>query len=95
MKLINTNSAIVISAIAAGSFVMASSAIAAPKWAKSGTSVEKCAGVAKKGKNDCGANGHGCSGEAKKDNDPKEWVYVPQGVCDKIGGKVTKTTKVK
>lgn len=67
-----------------------------PKWAAKGTTIEKCAGVAAKGKNDCGANDHSCSGNAKKDNDPNEWVFLPEGVCEKIaGGKVLASKKVK
>ena len=61
---------------------------AAPKWAKKGDTIVKCRGVAKKGANDCGANGHSCSNQAAKDNDPNEWVYVPEGVCKKITGGV-------
>jgi uncharacterized membrane protein len=54
-----------------------------PKWAAKGTTIEKCAGVAAKGKNDCGANDH-------------TWVYLPEGVCEKIaGGKVLASKKVK
>ncbi len=52
---------------------------------------EKCAGIAKAGKNDCGAldGKHACAGMAKVDNAKTEWVYVPKGTCDKIpGGKV-------
>lgn len=47
---------------------------------------EKCAGVAKKGMNDCGSldGKHSCSGKATKDNDPNEWVYLPKGTCDKL-----------
>ncbi|WP_089726231.1 DUF2282 domain-containing protein [Candidatus Thiosymbion oneisti] len=45
---------------------------------------EKCYGVAKAGMNDCGAKGHSCAGQAKKDKDPKEWVYVPKGTCKKL-----------
>jgi uncharacterized membrane protein len=47
---------------------------------------EKCYGVAKAGKNDCAANGHSCAGQAKVDNDPTEWKYVPKGECEKMGG---------
>ena len=69
---------------------------AAPKWAAKGSTIEKCAGVAAKGKNDCGANDHSCAGHAKKDNDPNEWVYLPAGVCEKVaGGKVLASKKVK
>ncbi|WP_341503427.1 DUF2282 domain-containing protein [Gallaecimonas sp. GXIMD4217] len=52
---------------------------------------EKCAGIAKAGKNDCGAldGKHGCAGQATLDNDDNEWVYVPKGTCTKItGGRV-------
>lgn len=56
---------------------------------------EKCQGVAKTGMNDCGANGHGCAGQAKVDGDKNEWVYLPEGTCQKIVGGVVKTTKPK
>ena len=52
---------------------------------------EKGAGIVKKGQNDCGTSAHGCSGLAKTDNDPEEWIYLPKGTCEKItGGKVLK-----
>lgn len=56
---------------------------------------EKCAGIAKAGKNDCGAldGKHGCAGQAKIDNDDTEWVYVPAGTCAKITGGVVAATK--
>ena len=56
---------------------------------------EKCAGVAKAGKNDCGAlNGaHGCAGQAPQDNMDTEWVYVPAGTCTKITGGVVAKIK--
>ncbi len=53
---------------------------------------EKCYGVVKAGKNDCAnaAGTHSCAGQAKKDADGGEWVYVPKGLCDKLaGGSVT------
>lgn len=62
---------------------LVSEANAAPKG------FEKCAGIVKAGKNDCGANGHSCAGQAKTDNDANEWIALPKGTCDKIaGGKV-------
>jgi len=52
---------------------------------------EKCYGVAKAGMNDCGAKGHACAGQAEKDRDPQEWIYVPEGTCEKLaGGKLKK-----
>ena len=55
---------------------------------------EKCLGIVKAGMNDCGSSKHACAGQAKTDGDPEEWVYVPEGTCDKIvGGKVKQAKK--
>lgn len=56
---------------------------------------EKCAGIAKAGANDCGAldGSHGCAGQAGADNLANEWVYVPQGTCEKITGGMVKKVK--
>lgn len=51
---------------------------------------EKCAGIVKAGMNDCGTGGHACSGQASKDGDPEEWIYVPEGTCKKIAGATLK-----
>lgn len=48
--------------------------------------MEKCYGIAKTGKNDCGTAAHACSAQSQKDNDPAEWLYLPVGTCDKIMG---------
>jgi uncharacterized membrane protein len=50
---------------------------------------EKCYGVAKAGQNDCGTANHGCSAQAKADNLPDEWKFVPKGTCEGSGGKLT------
>jgi uncharacterized membrane protein len=52
--------------------------------ANAGGDKEKCYGVVKAGKNDCGASGHSCAGQAKEDGDANEWVFVPKGLCDKL-----------
>ena len=80
--------------LSVGVFALSSQAHAVPDQPKAW---EKCAGVAKKGMNDCGAldGSHGCAGQAKMDNDPNEWVYVPQGTCKKLGGKVAKVKPAK
>jgi len=55
--------------------------------------MEKCAGIAKAGKNDCGTSKHSCAGQAKTDGG-EEWVYVPKGTCEKIvGGTVVASKK--
>ena len=65
-------------------FVTGAAMIAPDVQAKEG--FEKCTGIAKAGQNDCAAKGHSCAGKAKKDGDPKEWLYVPTGTCNKIVG---------
>jgi uncharacterized membrane protein len=51
---------------------------------------EKCAGIVKAGKNDCGTSKSSCAGTAKMDRDAEAWVFVPKGTCEKIaGGTVT------
>ena len=47
---------------------------------------EKCAGIAKAGKNDCGTANHACATQATVDNAADEWVYLPAGTCEKIPG---------
>jgi uncharacterized membrane protein len=49
---------------------------------------EKCYGIAKAGQNDCGTATHTCAGQARTDNAPDEWKYVPKGTCTKLGGKL-------
>lgn len=81
--------------VALGSVIASTGAVAVPDQPKFW---EKCAGIAKKGLNDCGAlNGkHSCSGQATMDNDPQEWLYVPKGTCAKIvGGKAGKVKPAK
>lgn len=58
------------------------------------TTWEKCAGIAKAAKNDCGSldGKHDCAGKATTDASPNDWVYVPAGTCEKIaGGKIAGT----
>lgn len=46
---------------------------------------EKCYGIAKAGKNDCASTGNNsCAGTARADADPRAWVYVPAGYCERI-----------
>ena len=52
--------------------------------------MEKCYGVVKAGKNDCGTKSHACAGQAASDGGDKEWVYLPKGTCDKLVGGTTK-----
>lgn len=68
----------------------AAPAVAMDKEGMNKEGMEKCYGVVKAGKNDCGANGHSCAAQAATDGDKKEWVMVPTGLCDKlVGGSTT------
>lgn len=76
-------------AFVAGASIVATNSNAGNMGASA--NMEKCAGVVKAGKNDCGANGHSCAGMAKKDGDANEWVKVPTGTCAKlVNGRVLK-----
>ena len=51
---------------------------------------EKCAGIVKAGKNDCGTSKSACAGTSKTDRDAEAWINVPKGTCERIaGGMVT------
>ena len=54
------------------------------------TTDEKCYGIAKAGQNACNSNPamHSCAGHSKVDNDPNDFIPVPQGTCLKVGGKL-------
>jgi uncharacterized membrane protein len=46
---------------------------------------EKCYGIAKAGKNDCASTGNNsCAGTSRVNADPKAWIYVPAGYCERI-----------
>ena len=48
---------------------------------------EKCYGIARAGKNDCASTGNSsCAGTSKINSDPKAWLYVPAGYCERIVG---------
>jgi uncharacterized membrane protein len=48
---------------------------------------EKCYGIAKAGKNDCASTGaNSCGGTSKVNSDPKAWIFVPDGYCERIVG---------
>lgn len=87
MKNSNMKTAAIVANILAFSALASTGAQAAPAQPEAW---EKCAGIAKAGKNDCGAldKSHGCAGQAKTDNLDIEWVYVPKGTCEKITGGV-------
>ena len=62
--------------------------------AKSKCPVEKCYGIVKKAKNDCGTPKHACAAQAKSNGNPSEWMFVMKGNCERIvGGSLTPAKK--
>jgi len=51
---------------------------------------EKCAGIVNAGMNDCGTSMHACAGQSTVAAEPEEWVYVPEGTCEKLVGATLK-----
>ncbi|MCK5903366.1 MAG: DUF2282 domain-containing protein [Cocleimonas sp.] len=76
--------------------IMALGLVAASSSAMAGKpGMEKCMGIAKAGQNDCGTSKHACAGMAKTDADKEEWLYIPEGSCNKIVGGTVKAAKPK
>ncbi|MDQ6620271.1 MAG: DUF2282 domain-containing protein [Pseudomonadota bacterium] len=48
--------------------------------------LEKCYGVAARGKNDCAEGAHSCVGQSTRDRDPESFLLVPKGECQKFAG---------
>jgi uncharacterized membrane protein len=76
-------------------------AVAAPSVASAQTpapqptfQAEKCYGLAKAGQNDCASTGNNsCGGTSRVNSDPRAWIYVPRGYCERIvGGSLTPRT---
>ena len=74
------------SILAVGISAAATQAVAAPG------DNEKCAGVARAGKNDCGTSKTSCAGSIQTDRDTEAWIFVPKGTCEKIAGGTVSTS---
>lgn len=71
-------------ALAAGT-VMTTAVYAAPPTT-SQPEMEKCYGIAKAQANDCKTDHNSCASSATKDSQPDAFLFVPQGLCNKIVG---------
>jgi uncharacterized membrane protein len=54
--------------------------------------LEKCYGVAARGKNDCAEGAHSCVGQSTHDRDKASFVLLPKGDCQKIAGGKTQAS---
>jgi uncharacterized membrane protein len=83
------NTRVLIAASALAAAVAAPAILSAQKPVPPPTAfkTEKCYGIAKAGKNDCASTGNNsCGGSSKLNSDPKAWIYVPAGYCERIVG---------
>ncbi|AZC23048.1 MULTISPECIES: DUF2282 domain-containing protein [Pseudomonas] len=65
---------------------------ALPVTAHAEGDMEKCFGVAMKGKNDCAAGaGTTCAGTSKTDHQANAWKLVPKGTCEKTASSTSPT----
>ena len=69
---------------AAGLVAAAGASLVADKADAKKDDVEKCYGVAKAGKNDCGGKDHSCAGHSTKDGATDTFIVVPKGLCDRL-----------
>lgn len=77
-----------LSACGLAGLIAMSLTLAAGHAAAAKDDTEKCAGVVKAGKNDCGTSKSACAGTVKVDNDSEAWIVVPKGTCERITGGV-------
>ncbi len=54
--------------------------------------LEKCYGINAVAKNDCAEGVHSCAGQATTARDPKSFVLLPAGDCEKIQGGMMKSS---
>jgi uncharacterized membrane protein len=47
---------------------------------------ERCFGVVRAARNDCGTAVHACAGRAPQDAAGDEWLMLPAGTCARIAG---------
>ncbi len=53
--------------------------------------MEKCYGISKAHMNDCKTDSASCASSATQDSQPDAFLFVPQGLCNKIVGGQLKT----
>jgi len=80
----------IISGAMATALSLGVAAVSTQVVAKSNCPVEKCYGIVKKAKNDCGTSKHACAAQSKINGDKNDWMFVMKGNCDRIvGGSLT------
>lgn len=73
-------------AAAIGSLIALGISTAATQNAFAKGGMEKCFGIVKAGKNDCQTATSACAGTSTTDAQKDAWVFVPEGLCEKVSG---------
>lgn len=75
--------------IGAFALVQANSATASITGSGTQQTKGKCYGAALKGQNECAqSGGHGCKGQSKRNNDPRDYIFVvSKAECDQNNGR--------
>lgn len=74
----------------AAAALSAAATVATTSATAAAPAMEKCYGVALKGKNDCAAGpGTSCAGTSTVDYQGNSWKHVAKGTCVKMGGTLT------
>lgn len=76
------NKKIIIAAAIAGVISLSTNAA----MADTNAAPEKCYGISKAGANDCAAGANTCAGSSTKDNQGDAFLFVPNGICERITG---------
>ncbi len=80
--MISKSTSVIAGSLAAAITLAAGAAVAQDKPAMDTSNMEKCYGVAMKGKNDCAAGpGTTCAGTSKVDYQGNAWKFVAKGTC--------------
>ena len=78
--------------VSAAAASLAAAALMAAAPAAAAGEMEKCYGVALKGKNDCAAGpGTTCAGTSTRDHQGNAWKLVPKGTCEKTDSTTSST----
>jgi uncharacterized membrane protein len=78
------NSAVIISALGAALLAVQQNTNLFMMKEANAVERERCYGIAKAGKNDCGTASHACAGRATLDDRSDEWKMVPMGTCESM-----------
>jgi uncharacterized membrane protein len=78
----------IVAAAISGALALTTATAITPAYAEQAATppMEKCYGIAKAQMNDCKTSNASCASSATKDSQPDAFLFLPQGLCNKIVG---------